>query len=85
MAICRDSEGWRVGSSLRNFDFTLCFEEGVILSLLLLIVAVVAAFRVQQLYRLPPRDLTCRSRRLLGIKQAGPFHSSLYTFSEHVV
>lgn len=43
-AACRNSEGWGPLSSLRHFDFTPCFEEGIILSSTLAIFSLVAGF-----------------------------------------
>ena len=37
---CRDPEGWGPVSRLRQFDLTPCFEEGVVLSSLLVVFAV---------------------------------------------
>jgi ATP-binding cassette subfamily C (CFTR/MRP) protein 1 len=45
MATCHDPEGWKVISRLRDFDTTLCFEEGIILSGLLGLLLVSAMLR----------------------------------------
>ncbi|KAG6899872.1 hypothetical protein C0993_005842 [Termitomyces sp. T159_Od127] len=42
MATCHDPEGWRIISRVRDFDTSLCFEEGVLLSGLLAALLVVA-------------------------------------------
>jgi len=39
---CRDSEGWRLVSRLRDFDTTPCFEEGVLLPSLLAIIFLIS-------------------------------------------
>ncbi|KAF9457511.1 multidrug resistance-associated ABC transporter [Collybia nuda] len=68
MAICRDGEGWKAVSRIRDFDTTLCFEEGVIMSLLLGGLLVVAVWRSLHLCVLPARNLTVKSRWLLRSK-----------------
>jgi hypothetical protein len=45
MATCHDSEGWKVVSRIRDFDSTLCFEEGIILSSVLGLLLVSALLR----------------------------------------
>ncbi|KAL4264103.1 ATP-binding cassette transporter C [Pleurotus pulmonarius] len=49
MAHCRDPEGWRVISHLRDFDTTPCFEEGIVLSGLLTGVLVLSLLRSLEL------------------------------------
>ncbi|KAG1776029.1 P-loop containing nucleoside triphosphate hydrolase protein [Suillus placidus] len=61
MASCRDVEGWRIVSKLREFDLTLCFEEGVILTSLLALLLLSAACRIWTLRYLPSRDISRKS------------------------
>lgn len=68
MATCRDAEGWRTVSRIREFDTTPCFEEGVILSLLLGGLFVVGAWKSLRLSLLAPRSLTSKSRWILRSK-----------------
>lgn len=68
-AQCRDLEGWRVLSVLREFDFTLCFEEGVILSTLLSLFVLAAATRAWHLFRRSSRDLSRKSHLILRVKE----------------
>ncbi|KAG6828729.1 hypothetical protein H0H92_006917 [Tricholoma furcatifolium] len=56
MATCRDPEGWRIVSRTREFDTTLCFEEGVLLSGLLAVFLVFATYRSLVLSFQLPRD-----------------------------
>ncbi|KAI0065635.1 metal resistance protein YCF1 [Artomyces pyxidatus] len=46
MYLCRDPEGWGPVSWLRSFDFTLCFEEGAILPVPLLILLLSVLSRI---------------------------------------
>jgi hypothetical protein len=55
MATCRDTEGWKAVSRIRDFDTTPCFEEGVILSVLLGVLFLSAVWRSSVLSLLPPR------------------------------
>ncbi|KAJ8592180.1 P-loop containing nucleoside triphosphate hydrolase protein [Rhizopogon salebrosus TDB-379] len=68
MATCRDLEGWRIVSNLREFDLTLCFEEGIILTSLLAILLLSAISRIGALTRLPSHDISRRSRWRLWAK-----------------
>lgn len=68
MASCRDVEGWRIVSKLREFDFTLCFEEGVILTSLLVLLLLSATCRIWALRYLPSRDISRKSRWRLWVK-----------------
>ncbi|KAL0574610.1 hypothetical protein V5O48_007360 [Marasmius crinis-equi] len=43
--VCKDAEGWKTVSLLRSFDLTPCFEEGILLSGLNVLVLVAAAYR----------------------------------------
>ena len=61
-------EGWGPVSALREFDLTPCFEEGILLSTLLVLLLVVSLFR---LWRIKPdpveriNTLTTRSASIL--------------------
>ncbi|KAJ3484887.1 hypothetical protein NLI96_g5332 [Meripilus lineatus] len=44
-ATCRNFEGWGPVSSIRQFDLTPCFEEGILLSSILVVFIVFATFR----------------------------------------
>ncbi|KAF8638952.1 hypothetical protein AX16_010426 [Volvariella volvacea WC 439] len=46
MIVCRDAEGWGPISPHRDFDLTICFEEGVVLPFLLLFLALGATWRI---------------------------------------
>ncbi|KAG6330747.1 hypothetical protein ID866_8342 [Astraeus odoratus] len=69
MATCRDPEGWRVASELRDFDLSLCFEEGVILPSVLFVSILAGAARAWQLLHTSPRDISRRSCIILRVKQ----------------
>ncbi|KIJ59434.1 hypothetical protein HYDPIDRAFT_118534 [Hydnomerulius pinastri MD-312] len=67
MATCRDPEGWKLTSHFRNFDLTLCFEEGVLLTSILAIFLLSAFCRIWLLTYQPTRDISQKSRwRLYG-------------------
>ncbi|OJA12951.1 hypothetical protein AZE42_07484 [Rhizopogon vesiculosus] len=68
MATCADVEGWGIVSWLREFDLTLCFEEGVILTSLLAILLLSAVGSIGALTRLPSRDISGKSRWKLWAK-----------------
>ncbi|KAG1791532.1 P-loop containing nucleoside triphosphate hydrolase protein [Suillus plorans] len=68
MASCRDVEGWCIVSKLRELDFTLCFEEGVILTSLLALLLLSATCRIWALRYLPSRDISRKSRWMLWAK-----------------
>ncbi|KAG1838637.1 P-loop containing nucleoside triphosphate hydrolase protein [Suillus subalutaceus] len=68
MASCRDVEGWHIISQLRELDFTLCFEEGVILTSLLALLLLSATCRIWALRYLPSRDISRKSRWRLWAK-----------------
>ncbi|KAG1888634.1 ABC transporter type 1, transmembrane domain-containing protein [Suillus subluteus] len=68
MASCRDVEGWHIVSQLRELDFTLCFEEGVILTSLLALLLLSATCRIWALRYLPSRDISRKSRWRLWAK-----------------
>ncbi|KII85750.1 hypothetical protein PLICRDRAFT_144304 [Plicaturopsis crispa FD-325 SS-3] len=44
MATCNDREGWDAVSRIRAFDLTSCFEEGILLSTLLIVFFAFASF-----------------------------------------
>ena len=67
MAACRDIEGWRAISQLRNFDTTPCFEEGVLLPSLL--AAIFLAATMGSLFHLYKEPLE-RSRNSIRILKA---------------
>ena len=70
---CRDSaEGWGPVSHLRPFDLTPCFEEGVILSSILVVFAVLALFRCYALRSFDPHPRGRKSRWLLRTKLVRP-------------
>lgn len=75
MATCRDAEGWKAVSRIRDFDTTLCFEEGIILSVLLGGLLVSAVWRSLYLCLLNPRTRTPKSRWLLMAKLVGTLHT----------
>ncbi|RUS22445.1 multidrug resistance-associated protein 3 [Endogone sp. FLAS-F59071] len=50
-AICKDSEGWGPLSSLRDFDFTTCFEDVILIPLPSLVFVFAGAFRLLYLAR----------------------------------
>ncbi|KAI6120104.1 P-loop containing nucleoside triphosphate hydrolase protein [Pisolithus croceorrhizus] len=67
---CRDSEGWRTVSALRQFDFSLCFEEGVIFCALLSLFVLAAASRTWYLlHRRSSRALSRKSHLILRVKE----------------
>lgn len=68
MAICHDPEGWQAVSRIREFDTTLCFEEGIILSVILGGLLVSAAWRSLSLCLLSSKSRSSKSHWLLAIK-----------------
>ncbi|KAG2035311.1 P-loop containing nucleoside triphosphate hydrolase protein [Suillus americanus] len=68
MASCHDVEGWHIVSKLRELDFTLCFEEGVILTSLLALLLLSATCRIWALRYLPSRDISRKSSWRLWAK-----------------
>lgn len=68
METCRDIEGWHILSKLREFDLTLCFEEGVILTSLLTILLLSAICTIINLTRLPSCNISRTSRWRLWAK-----------------
>jgi hypothetical protein len=68
MASCRDPEGWRARSQLRDFDLTPCFEEGVLLSSLLTVAALACLLRTFAICTKEPLERSRRSRVVLWAK-----------------
>jgi len=66
---CRNREGWGPISRNRNFDFTLCFEEGILFSTVFLLFGLAASFRCYTLAGLPDLERTRRSLWVLSVKQ----------------
>jgi hypothetical protein len=64
MVTCHDAEGWEVVSDDRDFDTTLCFEEGIILSTLLGFLLVSSLLRS---FSLVLSDRLVRSSRSLWV------------------
>nr|GAT42967.1 predicted protein [Mycena chlorophos] len=68
MAQCRDPEGFALLSRLRQFDLTLCFEEGILLSGLLSVLLVAAVLKSFALCLLEPSQRSTKSRLILSAK-----------------
>ncbi|KAG5642914.1 hypothetical protein DXG03_001885 [Asterophora parasitica] len=68
MATCHDPEGWRVVSRVREFDTTLCFEEGIILSTILGVLLILATGRSLALWVAPSKERTRKSWWILWAK-----------------
>ncbi|KAG2112527.1 P-loop containing nucleoside triphosphate hydrolase protein [Suillus clintonianus] len=68
MATCRNVEGWHIVSKLREFDLTLCFEEGVLLTSLLALLLLSVTCRIWTLKCLPSRDISRKSHWRLWAK-----------------
>ncbi|KAI9460421.1 P-loop containing nucleoside triphosphate hydrolase protein [Boletus coccyginus] len=62
LAQCRDRDGWRWTSRRRDFDLSLCAEEGVLIASLLAVLAVAALARIRQL-SYAPNHVVARSSR----------------------
>ena len=77
MATCRTTygghhEGWGPVSTLREFDLTPCFEEGIVLSTLLVVLLVVSLSRLWGTKSKATRyTLTARSASALKAKLVG--------------
>ena len=65
---CRDIEGWRAISRLRDFDTTLCFEEGILLPLSLATIFLLSTFRSLLLFSEEPLERSQKSTRFLKAK-----------------
>ena len=63
--VCHDAEGWKSISSLRSFDLTPCFEEGVLLSSLHALVLVAAVYRSFSVASLHSLERGVKSRWVL--------------------
>lgn len=63
-ARCSNAEGWGPISTTRPFDFTPCFEEGILLSTLLVFFVVAAAFRC---WALRSKESSPRCRRSVWV------------------
>lgn len=68
MAICRDIEGWKAVSRLRDFDSTPCFEEGIVISSILIVVLLSLVFKSFSLRLHVPLDKTRKSIWFLKAK-----------------
>ncbi|KAI0725334.1 metal resistance protein YCF1 [Fomitopsis betulina] len=89
-ARCSNAEGWGPVSTTRPFDFTPCFEEGILLSTLLVFFVVAAAFRC---WALRSKESSPRCRRsvwvlrsklvLLGLACAASGANLIYILATH--
>ncbi|KAF8159727.1 multidrug resistance-associated ABC transporter [Crassisporium funariophilum] len=70
MAACHDKEGWDVVSRLRDFDTTPCFEEGIIISGLLVGVFALSLLRTLSLCWNEPLERSKKSVLVLWAKLA---------------
>ncbi|KAJ8094347.1 hypothetical protein PM082_010781 [Marasmius tenuissimus] len=68
--VCHDAEGWKTVSSLRSFDLTPCFEEGILLSSLNAVVLVAALYRSFSVGSLNALERETKSRWVLRGKIA---------------
>lgn len=68
MALCHDGEGWQPISRLRPFDFTRCFEEGFLLSPLLLLFILSSSIGVFRLVKADRKERSLKSIWLLRAK-----------------
>src|SRR6266511_2892466 len=68
MATCRDIEGWKAVSHLREFDSTPCFEEGIVIFSLLTVVLLSSIFKSVSLRIYEPLVKTRKSIWFLKIK-----------------
>lgn len=81
MATCHDPEGWRIISRIRDFDTSLCFEEGVLLSGLLAALLVVATAKSLTLAPDLSKERTRNSWYLLCTKLVRFCSVKSYSFS----
>ncbi|KAN0098013.1 P-loop containing nucleoside triphosphate hydrolase protein [Tylopilus felleus] len=65
---CRDRDGWDWTSKHRNFDLSLCAEEGFLLSSCLAVLVLATLARIALQPYTPKRDISPNSRWRLGIK-----------------
>ncbi|KAG6837154.1 hypothetical protein H0H93_013744 [Arthromyces matolae] len=68
MATCHDPEGWQIVSRIRDFDLTVCFEEGVLLTTILGTLLLVASARSLALVFDLPKKRTRKSWYFLCAK-----------------
>lgn len=68
MSSCLDGDGWGPVSHVRDFDLTLCFEQGVLLPTLFGVLFVLGFARALVLTRDDALHHTARSRRILSAK-----------------
>lgn len=67
MLNCADPEGWGPTSGTR-WDFTPCFEEGVVLPIVHLLFILAATWSLWVLARTTPLERTAHSQKLLVVK-----------------
>lgn len=77
MATCKTAynghhEGWGPVSRLREFDLTPCFEEGIVLSTLLVALLIISLFRLWGIKSEHIHTLTIRSTSVLNAKLVSP-------------
>ena len=65
---CHDRDGWEWTSRLRDFDLSLCAEEGFILTPLLAVLAAAALARIARLLDVPARVISRNGRWRLWSK-----------------
>lgn len=65
---CRDLEGWEAVSRLRPFDTTPCYEEGILFSVLSVVLLTVSLIRSLTLASLESRHVSSWSRGILVTK-----------------
>ncbi|KAI0313275.1 P-loop containing nucleoside triphosphate hydrolase protein [Amylostereum chailletii] len=69
-ATCLSPEGWGPTSPGRTFDFTLCFEEGILIPAVLVLLVLCSLVRVAQLRALPVKEhVQTANVRLLTVKK----------------
>lgn len=88
---CRDLEGWEAVSRLRPFDTTPCYEEGILFSVLSVVLLTVSLIRSLTLASLESRHVSSWSRGILVTKIVSilfvlrPLNSPLYCRSYSLV
>lgn len=82
---CRDSDGWYWTSQLRDFDLSLCAEEGFLLTSLLAILVIATLTRSCLLLYAPQRDISRNSRWRLYAKLVSLFRSLLASTDLYVI
>lgn len=78
---CRDGDGWQWTSRRRDFDLSLCVEEGLVLTSLLSIFTVVALVRINLLSYTPGRVISRNGRWRLWAKLVGLLEASFAYFA----